>query len=208
MTLTVRALSAGLSLLLFRYSLPLSTALLIGVVLAVSILTLAVVYYVSLKPQATKTLLGWAVRVAKFFRKSWNPQSFLCKAEEMLGRFHTGMVQLRANPRKLVAPIFFSVAGFAFEVSVMFLAFAALGQPVQADVVLIVFALTGTLQTVGAAFVGFPDLVMVGTLQALSIDPAVAFSVTLLTRVVNLWFRLGVSYGALQWAGIKILKQN
>ncbi|MCW3999540.1 MAG: flippase-like domain-containing protein [Candidatus Bathyarchaeota archaeon] len=208
MTLTISALTAGLALLLLRYSLPLSTALLIGVVLFLSILALAVVYYISLKPKATKTLLGWAVKVIRLFRKNWNPQGFTDKAEGLLGQFHTGMVQLRTNPRALVAPIVLSVLGFVFEVSVMFLAFAALGQPVQADVVLIVFALTGTLQTVGATFVGFPELIMTVTLQALSIAPSVALSVTLLTRVVTLWFRLGVSYGALQWAGIKILKQN
>jgi uncharacterized protein (TIRG00374 family) len=208
MTITVGALSAGLLLLLIRYSLPLSIALLIGLILGLSIITLGLVYYVSLKATATKTLLQWAVRVAKFFRKSWNPQSFTEKAQEMLGRFHGGMEQLRANPRGLIAPIIYAVLGFAFEVSIMFLAFAALGQPVPVDVVLIVFALTGTLQTVGATFVGFPELIMTVTLQALSINPAVALSVALLTRVVNLWFRLGLSYGALQLAGIKILRQN
>jgi uncharacterized protein (TIRG00374 family) len=208
MTLTVAALSAGLALLLFRYSLPLSVGMLIGLVLALSILVLGVVYYVSLKPSATKTLLRWAIRVAKVFRKNWNPQSFTEKAEALLERFHGDMEQLKANPKALAAPIAFAVLGFVFEVSVMFLVFAALGQPVPVDVVLIVFALTGTLQTVGATFVGFPELIMTVTLQALSIEPAVALSVALLTRVVNLWFRLGVSYGALQLAGIKILRQN
>ena len=95
-----------------------------------------------------------------------------------------------------------------FEVSVMFVAFAALGQPVSVDVVLIVFTLTGTLQTVGAAFFGFPELIMTVTLTALNIDPAVAVSVTLLTRLVNLWFRLVVSYTALQVAGVKIMRKN
>jgi hypothetical protein len=46
------------------------------------------------------------------------------------------------------------------------------------------------------------------TFTALYIDPAVAVSVALLTRLVNLWFRLIVSYLALQWAGIKIIKQD
>ncbi len=208
MTMTTIALSAGLGLLLVRYSLSLIDSLLIGLVLGLSILTLAVIYYVSFKPSATKTLLNWAIKIASVFRKSWNPQNFRAKAEEMLGSFHAGIGQLRANPKALIQPVVFAVIGFVFEVSVMFIAFAALGKPVPVDAVLIVFTLTGMLQTVGVAFVGFPEFIMSVTLTALNIDPPVAVSVALLTRVVNLWFRLVVSYGALQWAGVRIMRQN
>jgi uncharacterized membrane protein YbhN (UPF0104 family) len=90
----------------------------------------------------------------------------------------------------------------------MSLVFLALGEPVPFDVVLIVFTLTGTLQTVGVSVFGFPELIMTLTFTALYIDPAVAVSVALLTRVVNLWFRLAVSYGALQLAGVRIMKQS
>ena len=89
-----------------------------------------------------------------------------------------------------------------------FITFAALGQPIRVDAIFIVFTLTGVLQTAGVAFFGFPELVMTLTLTALNISPDVAVSVALLTRVVNLWFRLIVSYAALQWAGIKIMRQN
>jgi uncharacterized protein (TIRG00374 family) len=206
MTITIGALSAGLGLLLFRYSLNLTAALLIGLVLGLSILTLAVVYYVSFKPSATKTLLHWAIKAVRFFRKSWNPQNFQTKAEEMLNGFHTSIAQLKANPKALIAPAVYGVVGFVFEVSVLFITFAALGHPVPADIVLIVFTLTGILQTVGPLF--FPELVMTLTLTALFGDPAIAFSAALLSRVVNLWFRLVVSCGALQLAGIKIITTN
>ena len=207
MTMTIAALSAGLGLVLINYSLPLEATLLIALVLILSIVTLAVVYYVSFKPSATKTLLNWVIKVVLFFRKSWNHQNFGIKAEGILGNFHLNIEQLKANPKALVQPIIFAVAGFVFEVSVVFLTFAALGQPLPVDVVLIVFTLTGMLQTVGVAFF-FPELIMTMTFTALGISPEVAVSVALLTRVVNLWFRLVVSYVALQWAGIKIIKQN
>jgi uncharacterized membrane protein YbhN (UPF0104 family) len=97
---------------------------------------------------------------------------------------------------------------FVFEVSVIFLTFIALGYPVPVDKVLIVFTLTGTLQTVGVTFLGFPELIMTLSYGALLIPASLALSVTLLTRVVNMWFRLIVSYLALQWAGIKIIREN
>jgi hypothetical protein len=76
------------------------------------------------------------------------------------------------------------------------------------DKVLIVFTLTGTLQTVGLTVFGFPEIIMSASFSVLGILPSLSFSVTLLTRVVNLWFRLVVSYFALQWAGIKIIRKN
>jgi uncharacterized protein (TIRG00374 family) len=208
MTLTVAMLSTGLALVLLSYELDLLAAFAIGLVLALSIATLGIVYYVTLKPAATKTLLGWAVRVVKFFRKNWNPQGFLSKAEVMLGNFHGGVAQLRAKPGALVMPLVYSVTSFILEVSVFFLTFAALGQPLRIDAIFIVFTLTGVLQTVGVSFFGFPELIMASTLRALFISPEIAVAVTLLTRVVTLWFRLVASYVALQWAGMKIMRQN
>ena len=208
MTLTISALSVGLFLVLFSYHLPLEATLLIGLVLALSILTLAIVYYVSDKPHATSALLNLAIKIALIFRKSWDPKNFRAKAEELLDTFHSGIEQLKANPASLVQAFIYAIIGFIFEVSVVFLSFIALGQPVPVDVVLIVFTLTGTLQTVGVTLFGFPELIMTMTFTALYIDPAIAVSVALLTRIVNLWFRLAISYVALQWAGIKIIKQN
>ena len=63
----------------------------------------------------------------------------------MLGNFHIGIGQLKANPKALVGPIVFAVTSFVFEISVIFLTFMALGYPVPVDKVLIVFTLTGAL---------------------------------------------------------------
>jgi uncharacterized membrane protein YbhN (UPF0104 family) len=178
-----------------------------GFVLALSIIALGLVYYVSLRPSATKKLLGWAVRIIHVFRKSWNPTGFLAKAEEALGGFHDGIATLKSRPKALIMPIVYSVISFGFEVSVFFITFAALGQPIRLDAIFIVFTLTGVLQTVGAAFF-IPELVTSWTLTILNTSADVAFSIAILTRVVNLWFRLIVSYGALQYAGVKIMRQN
>ncbi len=207
-TITVVAMGLGLGLVLISYPLPFIVTFLIALVLALSILSVLLIYYVSLKPKATKTLLNWGIRIASFFSKRWNPQNFMLKADEALGKFHLGMEQLKANPKALVKPIIYAVISFIFEVSVIFLTFIALGYPVPVDKVLIVFTLTGTLQTVGVTFFGFPELIMSISFTALGIPAALSVSVTLLTRVVSLWFRLIVSYGALQLAGLKIIRRK
>jgi uncharacterized membrane protein YbhN (UPF0104 family) len=88
---------------------------------------------------------------------------------------------------------------------VVFLVFASLGYPIPVDKVLIIYALTGSLQIIGISFVGFTEVIVSSAYTLLGIQPALSLSVTLLTRVVTLWFKLVVSYVAFQWAGVKIL---
>lgn len=206
MTITVVTMGLGLILVLVSYPLPALVTFLISLVLGLSILTVALVYYVSIKPSATQTLLNWAIKAGLFIRKTWNPQNFKNKADGLLGTFHVGIQQLKKQPKTLIKPIVYSIISFVFEISVTFITFLALGYPVPVDKVLIVFTLTGTLQTVGVTFFGFPELIMSVSFTALGIPAALSVSVTLLTRVVSLWFRLVVSYAALQWAGIKIMR--
>jgi uncharacterized protein (TIRG00374 family) len=206
--MTVFALGLGLGLVLTRYPLPILVTFLIATVLALSILALLFIHYVSISPRATGTLLKWSIRIALFFRGRWNPQNFVSKAEELLGKFHFGMKQLRANPKALLKPIVYAIASFTLEISVIFLTFIALGYPVPVDKVLIVFTLTGTLQSVGVTIFGFPEIVMTSAFVFLGIPVDLSFSVTLLARVVSLWFRLIISYAALQWAGIAIIRQR
>ncbi len=80
MTITIVALSSGLSLVLLNYALPPLSTLIIATVLALSIISLAIIYYVSFKSTATKTLLGWAIKIISFFRKRWDSQNFQGKS--------------------------------------------------------------------------------------------------------------------------------
>lgn len=206
MTITVVAMALGLGFVLGSYAPPFVVTFVISLVLSLSILTLILVYYVSIKPSATKTLLNYAIRIVLFFRKTWNPEGFRLKADGLLSTFHMGIEQLRGNLKTLVKPVAYSVTSFIFEISVTFITFAALGYPVPVDKVLIVFTLTGVLQTAGVTFFGLPELIMTVTFTALGIPAPLSVSVALLVRAVSLWFRLVVSYAALQWTGIRILR--
>jgi uncharacterized protein (TIRG00374 family) len=92
------------------------------------------------------------------------------------------------------------------DITVIFLTFIALGYAVPVDKVLIVYTLTGTLQAVGVAVFGINEIVMSTSFTVLGIPSELALSVTLLTRVVTLWFRLIMSYAAFQWTGIGIVR--
>ncbi len=205
-TITVVTFSAGLILVLLNYSMPILAAVSVLTFLALSILSLFIIYYVSIKPKATDALLRLVVRIAHFFRKSWNSEGFILNAKETLGKFHEGMQLLRAKPKALLKPIVFSVLSWVLDIGVMFLAFTALGYPVPVDKVLIVYTLMGTLQAVGVGV--FNEIIMSTSFMILGSSGALSVSVTLLTRAVTLWFRLILAYAAFQWAGIKMVKQK
>ena len=209
MVITVMDLVLGLALLAWNYTLPSTVLTFIAAVLFLTVFSLVIVSYVSAKPKVTKRLLDLLIRVICFVRRGkWDPVDFRFKAERMLKRFHESVRTLSANPRRLIRPSAFSLVSWGFDVSVIFLIFAALGSPVPVDKVLIVYALTGSMQAMGISFVGFTEIVMSGSYTVLGILPAVSVSATLLTRVVTLWFKLIAAYLVFQFVGVEILTKN
>lgn len=206
MGITVLDLILGLVLLARGYLLSRGILIFIGAVLVLTVSSLAVVWYVSTRPKATSRILGWLIKAASFLRRGrWDPKEFRSGAEDFLSKFHGGIRTLSAKPMALVKPTLLSLISWVFDVSVVFLVFASLGYPIPVDKVLIIYALTGSLQIIGISFVGFTEIIMSGAYTVLGVQPALSLSVTLLTRVVTLWFKLIVSYVAFQWAGVKIL---
>lgn len=208
MTITVAALSAGLILVLLNYSLPTIVTVLFVIVLVLSFLTLGIVYYVSNNPKATGKLLNWSIKIISFFRSNWKSEIFREKATEVIEKFHVGIRQLTAQPKALVKPVLCILVSWIFDVSVTFIVFIALGYPAPVDKILIVYTLAGTLQTVGITTFGFTEIIMTTSYTILGLPGSLSLSVTLLTRAVNLWFRLIVGYAAFQWTGMQILREK
>jgi len=206
MAITVIDLVLGLTILAFNYSLPTSVSIFIAFVLFLSAFSLFIVVYFSSRPKATKKMLDWLIRFVSFLRRGrWNPTSFRNRAQETLGEFHEGIRALSGNLKALVRPIVFSLVSWAFDVSVIFLVFASLRYPIPVDKVLIVYALTGSLQAIGVSLVGFTEIVVSSSYAILGLPIAVSMSATLLTRIVTLWLKLVVSYIAFQWTGVELL---
>ncbi len=102
-------------------------------------------------------------------------------------------------------PVGLSLAAWVFDISVVFLVFTSLKFPVSLDKVLIVYALTGSLQAWGVSLLGFTEIIMSGAYTILGIPLAISLAATLLIRVITLWFKLVLSYFAFQWAGVHII---
>jgi len=204
--ITVVSLILGLTLLTLNYTPSNNVLIFVTIVLLLTVFSLGAILYLSANDKATRRILGWLIRAGRYLRRGrWNPEDFRLRAQGMLNRFHEGIRTLSANPRALVRPISFSLLAWILDISISFLTFASLGYPVPVDKVLIVYALTGSLQSFGVSFLGFTEIIVSGSYAILGIPAAISVSATLLTRVVTLWFKLVVSYFVFQYAGIGLL---
>ena len=206
---TMGSLIFGLALLTIHYKSSGIVLLFVSVVLALTIFALSMILYLSANEKATGRILGWVIRIGcLILRDHWNPQDFRNKAEQFLKGFHAGIRTLSSNQKALIRPISLSLLAWGFDISITFLTFASLGYAAPLDKVLIVYALTGSLQAVGVSFIGFTEVIVSASYTVLGIPAAISVWATVLTRVVTLWFKLIMSYFVFQWAGIGLLLGN
>jgi len=206
---TMGSLIFGLVLLTLNYKSSGIVLLFVTVVLLLTVFAFSMILYLSANEKATAKILGWIIRIGCFIlRDHWDPKDFQNKAEQLLKRFHEGIRTLGSNRRALIRPISLSLLAWGFDISITFLTFYSLGYAAPLDKVLIVYALTGSLQAVGVSFIGFTEVIVSGSYTVLGIPAAISVWATLLTRVVTLWFKLIMSYFVFQWAGIGLLLGN
>lgn len=204
--ITVGNLVTGLVLLVFNYYVMNEILVFVIIVLALLASSLAVLYYISTKPQTTRKLLYGVIRLICFIsRGRWDLTKLQQKADELLNAFHEGVQTLAAKPKALVKPVMLSILSWAFDLSAVFLVFASIGYPVSADKVLIVYALAGGLQSMGISFIGVTEVITSTLYTILTIPLAVSLTATLLTRFITFWFRLLIAYAAFQYVGLKLL---
>jgi uncharacterized protein (TIRG00374 family) len=207
MAVTIFILIVGFGLLALNVTLEPQVVLFFGIVMAVSVAAFFVVYFMSTSVRATKAMLnGLLIPLLRLFLRShFNEAQFRVDSEKFLDIFHKGIDSLGKQKKALVRPVLFYVLSVVFDILVVFFVFASLGYPIPVDRVLIVYALTGTLASIGVSFVGLTEIIMSTAYQVLAIPLAVSFSVTLLTRIITLWFKLIVGYFAFQWASVGVL---
>ena len=204
--ITVGNLVAGLILLVFNYYLMSEILVFVLIVLALLSSALIALYYIGTKPRTTKRIVYGIIEILCFIlRGRWDPAKLQARADELLDAFHEGVQTLIAKPKALIKPMILSILSWALDVSAIFLVFASIGYPVSADKVLIAYALTGGLQSMGISFIGVTEVITSTLYTILSIPLAVSLTATLLSRFITFWFRLLCAYGAFQYVGVKLL---
>lgn len=144
-------------------------------------------------------------------RGRWKLNKTRENAHKAARTFHESMNEIGHAPKVLVEATLLFIMSWIASLSVPYFVFLAIGFPVDWSAILVISAIVLAIKSIpiGVPFeVGLPEIVM--TLLYGFVSPTVttqiAATVTVLTRILTLWLRFFIGFGAQQWIEYKAIK--
>jgi uncharacterized protein (TIRG00374 family) len=190
----------GLILLLYNYTLEGSLLLTLGGIMMLLTLPLIILLIVSFKLEGAKKVIAVIFRfLSRIGKKRWRLDQLQAKIIKSLGDYHEGMKILVQNPKMLFKPMVLSLFAWGFEVITLLFVFAALGQLIPPDKIIIVRSIAGNVESQGYAFAGYAQIITSEIYRALGVPFVMGASVALLGGAVIFWLKTGISYIAFHY---------
>jgi len=156
----------------------------------------------------------WTLKVVNFLGKITSKipfgrlrlAEFREEAVEITEHFHESMKEFRHKPKAVGHSLFYLIISWFFSLSVPFLVFLSLGHPVSMSIILVTSAIFLAVKAIpiGIPFeVGLPEAVMTTLYISMGISPALSATATILTRIITLWLRFFIGFGAQQYLELK-----
>jgi len=206
------ALLAGIVLLTFGGNvnpLVFNLIILVGVAIVAIIILMTIL---SFRPQWTSRVVNWGTRAAKkISRGKFDLDKYKEETVEIMGHFHDSMNEFRHKPRAMAYSLLLLIISWFFSLSIPFLVFISLGDPVSFSVILVTSAIFLAVKSipVGIPFeVGLPEAVMTTLYISMGVPGALAVTATILTRLITLWLFFVIGFGAQQWLELKPALSN
>jgi len=182
----------------------------IGMVVAISIVSLSLLFYLSTHRQTTERIVNWLVKLlSRLSRGHWRLDHLKSSAEKMLTAFHVGIVTLGEQPKGLVMPAFLAIIAWFFDVLISVLTFYSLGSlgiKISLSTIVIVYSIMIGIQTIPIGIpegMGLPEISMTALYTWFGVPIAMSAVATILIRVLTLGVKLFIGFIAVQWLGIK-----
>lgn len=209
MGMNVAVLLTGISLLVTGGQTQLSGLIfnsILLVALGISAVLIALIV-LSFKEKWTAKLVDWAIRAARFVSFGrWNLNQLKDNAHQITQGFHLSMKEFKNKPKPVLASLFYLIVTWVFSLCIQYLVFMSLGVSVSWSMITITAAIVLAVKSipVGVPFeVGIPEATMTTLYMAFSIDPAVAATATILSRLLTLWLRFFIGFGAQQYLTLR-----
>jgi len=153
-------------------------------------------------------LIAFAERIG---HGRWNIEEWRHKTRKAISAFHDSLKTFASDPKKLILPVAFSIFSWFFSILVYYLVFAAIGYTIDWYVLIIVYSLVIALKSIPVgvpAEMGMTEIAMTTLFMAFSVPLHISAAATVLIRIVTVWFRLVIGFGAIQWVGVKTLMES
>ena len=178
------------------------------VVTAAIVAIMVLMMVLSFKRQWTTKIVGWATKFAgKVTRGRWKLSSVETQALEITEHFHDSMKEFGHSPKALAGSMVYLVIAWVCNLSIPYLVFRSLDHPVSWSVILVTSAIFLAVKSIplGVPEVGLPEAVMTTLYISMGVPGALAATATILTRIITLWLRFFIGFGAQQWLELKPL---
>jgi uncharacterized protein (TIRG00374 family) len=128
----------------------------------------------------------------------------------MLRAYHEGIDTLKEHPKGIIVPIVFSILAWLSDLLIVLLVFFALRAPIPIVYLIVVYSISVAIPMIPISIsgVGPTEIIMTTLYQLFGISAAISATVTLLTRIVTVWFKLIVGYFAVHLIGVDILSRH
>jgi len=212
---TLGGLVIGAVYFILKYQPSLFVLEFITVVVASSIVSMSLLFYLSTHPRASGKIVDWLVNLlSRLLKGRWKPYRLRSTAKKMLRAFHEGIETFSQQPKGLVMPAFWAIVAWIFDVIIAVLTFYSLGsfgKQISLSAIVIVYSIIIGIQTIPLGVpgeVGLVEIVMTSLYTLMGVPIHMSAVATLLIRVLTLWVRLLVGCVAVQWLGIKGIKSS
>jgi len=181
------------------------------IVAVCAIFTISLLTYLSSREKTTQKLLDGVFRFLGFIsRGRWKLTPWKLAIQDMLKTYHEGIGMLKKHPKRIVLPIIFSIASWFSDLLIALFVFFALGFEIPILSLIVVYSISVAIPMIPISIsgVGPTEIIMTTLYTLFGISAAVSASVTLLTRIVTVWFKLIVGYFAVHIVGVDILSRR
>jgi uncharacterized protein (TIRG00374 family) len=210
MGINVGSLLIGASLLFIETQLGGILLTLILFLVALTLLFLVLVLLLCVKENWTMRIVNSMITLAeRISRGRWKLSKLREEAIEAAKAFHGAMKEYVHAPKTMLTAVSFSLASWTLTLAVLYLTFLSIGYPqISWSAILVVSAIFAAVKAipVGVPFeVGLPEITMTSLLMAFNVPGDISATATILMRLLTLWLRFFIGFGAQQWIGIKAL---
>jgi uncharacterized protein (TIRG00374 family) len=210
MSLNIIILFIGATLLLIEGQLFGLMLNLILILVALTFSFLLLIILLCVKEQWTMRILDAIIAFTERISKGrWKLVKVREEAVDAAKAFHGAMREFGNSPKKLFIPSFLSLISWIISPVVFYLSFLSIGySSIDWGAILVIYAIFTAAKSipVGVPFeVGLPEITLTTLFVWVGVPGGIAATVTILIRILTLWLRFFIGFGAQQWLGIKAM---
>lgn len=213
MSINIATLVVGAVLLFAESQLYGTLLILIMFLVALTFLFLMLILLLCVKENWTMRIVESVIRFAEWVtRGRWKPSKFREEVMKAAIAFHSAIREYAHAPKTLFTSVSFSVISWSLTLVVFYLTFLSIGYPqISWSAILVISSIFVAVKSIpmGVPFeVGLPEIALTTLLSFFGVPWRIGATATILMRLLTLWLRFSIGFGAQQWIGFKAIRTS